>query len=237
MTRCGGDVIDDEVFRRVALVCSAYPFKVGVAGIVQHPLISHCVEYEHGEFVLITTENFRERLLRRLDILKRSEDVGEMLFIHINKPHRVSILDFIGGLLSDEEFGKLLREAWTDVEWPGQHGINNLIRMFDRAKPHLMTEKERAAFDALPDTLTVYRGLQGRKASVRGLSWTLDLETARWFAQRWEGNRPVYRATIAKRHCFMFTDKRREQEIVLNPRYLKGVVVEPPAPVKEQVNI
>ena len=48
-----------------------------------------------------------------------------------------------------------------------------------------MEQEERKALAALPDRLTIYRGVHIKKGTLRGLSWTLDRERAEWFANRW----------------------------------------------------
>lgn len=47
-------------------------------------------------------------------------------------------------------------------------------------------EQARAAFDALPDAVTVYRGTVEREVESRGwgVCWTLDPERAQWFATK-----------------------------------------------------
>ena len=71
--------------------------------------------------------------------------------------------------------------------------------------------------------VTLYRGAPGR-SNGRGMSWTLDVDRARWFAQRWDltgRSGSVYKATV-KPHAIlaMMLGGRDEAEVVVNPRRL-----------------
>ena len=52
-----------------------------------------------------------------------------------------------------------------------------------------MDGEERQRLIALPETLTIYRGVSG--GFQTGLSWTLDAEVGRWIATRFEQPDPV----------------------------------------------
>jgi len=98
--------------------------------------------------------------------------------------------------------------------------------------------KLRAAGDALPVELphVVYRGVAGRGAArrVRGYSWTLDLDRAKWFATRLDLHDPAVFAVEATEETLAFyTDGRNEQECFLVlPRPSDFVFVDeaPPLP-------
>ena len=71
----------------------------------------------------------------------------------------------------------------------------------------------------LPETITVYRGLQ-RNASTEALSWTLDKNVAEWFANRFDNNGEVIKATINKKYIFAYINGRGEKEVVLDYKKL-----------------
>jgi hypothetical protein len=63
---------------------------------------------------------------------------------------------------------------------------------------------------------------------VRGLAWTLDLDTAAGFAVGYDnrhglGFPTVYRATVRADEIFFYTDDRGEREMVCRPRYPRMV--------------
>jgi hypothetical protein len=76
-----------------------------------------------------------------------------------------------------------------------------------------------------PGPYKVYRGVsgRGRKRRVRGFSWTLSFDKARWFATRYGLEKPmIYEAEINEQHVLAYYNKRGEQEFLCDiPRGLK----------------
>ena len=87
-----------------------------------------------------------------------------------------------------------------------------------------MDEAEQAQLAELDDTVTVYRGVTTINSDNHlALSWTLDYETADWFARRFDEDGTVYKAQIDKEHIFALFNGRNESEVVLDPKYLKDI--------------
>ena len=98
-----------------------------------------------------------------------------------------------------------------------------------RTREHdgLMAEDERTALEALPDRVTVYRGLRTKNylPDHVGFSWTLSREVAEQFANvyraaRWgdpDGEPLVIEKTISKRQIVWLIFGRNEQEAVIFP--------------------
>jgi len=148
-----------------------------------------------------------------------------------------ALLNFWGwhnarGVIQDTEMRNHFFRCLGD-EWSGCDNISSgghyLDRVFRRAKrPDLdgmMTENERAAFAALPKTITAYRGAYPINAA--GFSYTLDKTVAEKFPTlhryRISGATPLLLTVeLPKRYCVLKLD-RNEQEIVCVNR--KAVVV------------
>ena len=150
------------------------------------------------------------------------------LYHMIEKPYVLGFLKFAAPNLSKADFSTILADAWIRSEQPN-HDPNlsqsKLLAMFRAADPTiLMNDKERESLDALGDTITVYRGVHSAKSSgVKAMSWTLDRETAAWFAGRYGRQGCVYEAKIEKAHiCALFLG-RNESEVILNPKYLTDI--------------
>ncbi len=122
------------------------------------------------------------------------------------------------GQLSLAGLRLVLVEAWTIPEWPASHLTARVwVSIFREAgfvsdPPDLRPPSE---------PLTVYRGATfGRR---RGMSWTLDLDRARWFASRSSllTGRPVgmvFRSSIPPESVLaIMTGGRREAEVVVDP--------------------
>lgn len=209
-------------------MCDAYPYKIGYAGIFQHPLyLNHIlVDEETGDLSRLDEETFKARkseVYRKMEERFRKSPKIVILMTFIQKPYRLLLLELIEPYISKEDFSTHLILLWTDTEFPHQNGIMTMISMFRRADRNLlMTKDERAVYDTLPDRFTVYRGLQSR-AVKRGLSWTINLHKAEWFADRFRRKGVILTAKISKDRIYAYKEGLGEAEIILNPRYLKDV--------------
>ncbi|HBG47237.1 MAG TPA: hypothetical protein DDW94_09655 [Deltaproteobacteria bacterium] len=77
-----------------------------------------------------------------------------------------------------------------------------------------------SAGDPLPGNgpFTLYRGVAGKGAArrVRGLSWTADLELAKWFSSRYAylSDPVVFKAIIPVENIYAYINERKEQEFI-----------------------
>ena len=72
--------------------------------------------------------------------------------------------------------------------------------------------------------MTVYRGVTSvNRSRVHAMSWTLNPETAKWFAHRFGENGTVYEAKIQKAHILALFNGRNESEIVVDPSFLMNI--------------
>lgn len=92
-------------------------------------------------------------------------------------------------------------ELWQDNR-DAEVSHTQLTGMFRHSDPAaLMDEAEQAQLAELDDTVTVYRGVTTINSdNLLALSWTLDYETADWFARRFDEDGTVYKAQIDKEH-------------------------------------
>jgi hypothetical protein len=102
------------------------------------------------------------------------------------------------------------------------------LRRQSPARPHLPPE-EFTFYGRLPDPVQVFRGCD--RSGVRGVSWTMRLPTAEFFAVTRRGapfpDPVIASATIPKAGIFWATHDRSEWEIVLDPDYLQELEVYP----------
>jgi len=157
--------------------------------------------------------------------------ISDLLSI-VRKSYRLSYLYFLQkeNTLTRRECGNLLGEQWMLIE---NLSIDTNVRKVTvlswikaADKKEIMNKDELCVFRSLPDIVTVYRGCQTAKA-VKGISWTLSEEKARWFARRFtikEGGF-TYRAQICKEDVICYFAGRGEQEIVVDYRKLKNITL------------
>lgn len=63
--------------------------------------------------------------------------------------------------------------------------------------------------------------------NIKALSWTLDRETAEWFAHRFGEEGTVYEAQIPKKYILAFFNGRNESEVVVDPKHLEQIMESP----------
>ena len=59
--------------------------------------------------------------------------------------------------------------------------------------------------------------------NIKALSWTLDKDTAEWFAHRFGENGMVYEAQIQKKYIYAFFNSRNESEVIVDPKHLIAI--------------
>ncbi len=158
---------------------------------------------------------------------------GQMLSL-LTKPYYLTFLKYAMPYFSRQDYSEYLASAWIMEEAP--NGNRNftpkqMAELFKLADPKaLMDAEEYAQFQQLPDTVTIYRGVTSFNAKrVKALSWTLNKDTAEWFANRFGEKGAVYQAQIKKEHIFALFNGRNESEVIVDPKYLKGI-----APAQQQ---
>lgn len=146
----------------------------------------------------------------------------------IEKPYVLGFLKYAAPSLSRADYSSILADAWIRSEQPN-HDPNlpqsRLLAMFRAADPKLlMDDEEWERLDSLDDTVTVYRGVHSAKSDgVHAMSWTLDKDTAAWFAGRYGRQGKVFEAKVEKKHiCALFLG-RNESEVIVDPRYLTDI--------------
>ena len=146
----------------------------------------------------------------------------------LTKPYRLVFLKYAEPYLSQKDFSRILADAWTQTEAPHNDpnfSTNKLIGLFKKADPvYLMEIDEYKQFKELENTVTVYRGVTPYNAdNLKGLSWTLNPETAEWFSNRFGDDGTVYEAQIEKSHIYAYFSSRNESEIIVDPKYLTDI--------------
>jgi hypothetical protein len=139
---------------------------------------------------------------------------------HGSEKRPLAFLDIVAAMPECEgaEFWRLVAACWPGFDLIPHREFAVAFRRHRSAwTPDAMTGEDRAAFDALPPHLTIYRGQDA--GAPLGLSWTLSHDVAEGFARGHRGIRHrspaictarVRRSSVA----FMCTD-RDEAEVVL----------------------
>lgn len=156
----------------------------------------------------------------------RDGDWNSAIYLH-ERPYRAQALDtYSNQIQPDDAYWDLVGDVYCDTEnfWQEQARWAKLLGSQRGHREAIMTEDERKVFADLPDTLTVYRGVNG-KGKRLGWAWTLRKEgqgSATWFANRLaeiKTGRPptVFTATVEKHEAIGYLGRRNESEIVVPP--------------------
>lgn len=202
--------------------------------IVHHPFTNSGIvglQDEQGNLrignILESTEDKMQWQKQMEKIIDGTSNVFSLYHL-IEKPYVLAFLKFAAPHLSKADFSTILADAWIRSEQPN-HDPNlprsRLLAMFRAADPAiLMDDEEQKLLDTLEDTVTVYRGVHSAKSNgVNAMSWTLDQETAAWFAGRYRRQGCVYEAKIQKEHIHALFLGRNESEVIVDPKYLTDI--------------
>jgi hypothetical protein len=149
-------------------------------------------------------------------------------YIDLHERHfRIEAFGTIASQLTDAEYWGLLAHTWTGAETIWRNNTRWLFALMLRpTSRHLfMTPEDRATFETLPDSFTIYRGYQPGK-NADGFSWTLNKGTAEKLSNNGKGANlfdwhsvleggEVREKTVNKADVFAYTNNRDEQEIIL----------------------
>jgi hypothetical protein len=128
--------------------------------------------------------------------------------------------------LSHDEWPFLLREFWEACEFVSERMWDLQATLPARGPVStMMTSRENAAYDALPEIVTVYRGQDAEWEP--GMCWSLNRDVANWFAMRFTKMEPlVLTAEVKRADILALKLDRKEHEIIT---YWAEVVKREPA--------
>ena len=127
--------------------------------------------------------------------------------------------------IPDEQKYNIFREIWSRSEYGFDMLTFILKDEIFAYREHSQERNEaieelKAMADGEP-IITVYRGETIRSTpSDRALSWTLDVETAEFFARRFNSKGVVLKAQIHVNDIYDYLRHRKEEEVLLDPQKL-----------------
>lgn len=197
--------------------------------MIRHPLVYSVMHTDHMNKQLNKMlAHKREALERAL----RKHDWSTYVFLH-ERPHRFDAFTHLVEqwvLTPPKKYWELLRDIWIDSEniYQNEEGWQNLLTDPRPGRRAMMTKEEKAALAKdFDDEITVYRGfhIEGRS---RGLSWSTNSITAKFFARRlaMEGDTPMLATgTVSRSDVIAFFDGRSETEIVVLPENVRNIEI------------
>ena len=196
---------------------------------VHHPFLSSSIiSLPSKELEWVDLLESPEGLKEYYNVMEDKIDNGDLhkIYALIRKPYRLTFIKHCEPYLSEKDLAELFADAWVSSENPNQDAncsISYLVKMFQKCnKKYLMQEEDYKVYESLPNVFNIYRGVAvGR--NPQGLSWTQNLGTAKWFANRFntDTKKGYVQVGIAKKeHVLAYFNTRGEDEIVYNSKKL-----------------
>ena len=137
----------------------------------------------------------------------------------IRVPYWATFFKYACSHLSVSDYSQFLSFLWQQMEFPNMdENVKpyEFVRYFKKADKNMLMEADELLFyKTLPHEILVYRGFS-EGGDVKALSWTLDVEKAKWFAKRFGKKPQVYSAKIQKKDVLAYFNGRGESELVLD---------------------
>lgn len=190
--------------------------------VLDHPLIGLHPYHESDNDSYNKLLEKRQTLLS--DALKNS-DYGHYVNLFSNG-HRLTALSSIYDRLTEEQKVELTVAVYIKSENIDKTEWRNFFKNMDC----LLADKEgRNYYESINDVeeLTIYKGISAadyNKNENETFSWTIDRETANFFANRWDEG-IVVKAKVLKKDIIGFLFGRNESEILVLPKNVNNKTV------------
>lgn len=163
------------------------------------------------------------QLVEKRRRLRMAMDAGqwEQALWWYERPFRMSQLYewFVDAEIGIETVREILPGAWMDTENEEQHRTSSL-ELFRAAG--FVTD----APNKPEGRLTIYHGVENGESEL-GIAWTLSLDVARWFAQRFGRHDHILRGEIDADKILAYLVGRHEEEIVVDPLEVENIEILP----------
>lgn len=200
---------------------------------VYHPFLSSSTIYI-GSSEIVDIFDDEGALEKYHECMEKEINKSDLhrIYVLVRKPYRLTFIKYCESYLSEKDLAELFADAWVSSENPNQDvncSLSYLIKVFRKCNKHyLMQEEDYKIYQSLPDTFMIYRGVAVNR-NPKGLSWTQNLETAKWFAHRFdtEKDKGYIQTAIAKKEDVLaYFNTRNEDEIVYDSKKLEISILE-----------
>lgn len=157
-------------------------------------------------------EEYLKIIFSRIDSIQ----IDYFISIFVTKRYRLYFyMLFIDSLEHPE---KTFLDCYTSSEYVASEldVIKNIYKKIKSKK--IMTSSDLSIYKNLPNEVCIFRGHNNNYNLNNSLSWTLDINVAKWFSERFlDKDTAIYTAKVPKDKIWFFTNYRSEKEVVLKP--------------------
>lgn len=159
------------------------------------------------------------------DALKKWERGREDYILAVMMSNEIElnfVVDNMHRLIARGTYEKCLLSAYISTRTNHSHWHKKNLEML-----FMLANKQKLlmAGNKLPDSneFILYRGVSGtgHKRRIRGISWTSDIDRAKWFANRMAelfGNPGCYNINVKRNHILAYCNERNENEFLIIPK-------------------
>lgn len=219
-------MMNELKFVSKALLLLPVEMDESVSIFVTHPYFENAICYDGKELVNILEDpDALERCVQQyMKVIDRCKTPLELMLL-LRPQYAMTWLKYTKEYMPNDIFSELLSEAWINCENSNMDvnvPINESVEWFRNAdKKHLMEPEEYEVYQAIPETITLYRGVsKGR--NEKGMSWTNRRDKAEWFANRF-GKGYLLQMTAKKSDILAYFSRRDEYEYLVYPTKYKVI--------------
>ncbi|MGZ4963184.1 MAG: hypothetical protein ACXWC8_11570 [Limisphaerales bacterium] len=159
-------------------------------------------------------------------------DYERFLSLHASEDYLSAFLEILPRL-TDKDYWALLRQVWVmDDFWKltfgsgqtniGEHQekLKELIASPRPCREHFLAANDASALRRMPEVIAIHRGYK-LTSLADGFSWTTDIETAKFFANRFgAGSGFIVTGKCQTRDVIGYFTERSESEVVIHPKHV-----------------
>ena len=202
--------------------------------IVHHPFTNSSVVSikVNGklELVDLSIEENRNKWHKQFEQIINDSSLIQ-LFMMMNKPYRLTFLKYIMPYISKEDCGTILNTYWSSIEdISGDKNVStrDIVKIFKYAdKKTLLTNDDYDFYKSLPNNITLYRGVTNHnKDRKHAMSYTTDINVAKWFAKRFNPKGEIWKINIPKSKVLSVINSEEKEVIVDTSKSMKIEILE-----------
>lgn len=195
-----------------------------IGEMLHHPLVVHVPYAKELNGIINSQYEFKKKKLDEF-----IKDKKWSSYIHMyERPYRLDAFEEIKDSLTDKEYWSTLKDVFVDSENISQN-YETWDFLLNSERDHsefFMDEDDRLFLEQMPEEIIVYRGFKD-EGGEESFSWTLNLEKAIWFAERFgkDDDSSVAKAIINKKDVIGYINSRNEEEILILPENVNVIKI------------
>lgn len=201
--------MNEELFEKLTCVIREFDQNIEDYFFVDHPIFYTKFTIAENQQFDVSIEEEREEYYKIYFKFLRKFSLEYIINTMIRTPYRIIFFIKFFNEIKNKE--KIFEDIYIGTEFTHRN-YNEMSAIYNCCNLNNMNNIESDE-----EYITIYRGQNFKGYAKENISWTLNLDVAKWFANRFGGEPVILTARIPKSLIWFYTDKRNEEEIVLIP--------------------